>query len=292
MSKIGFVGLGTMGLPMSVNLARKSGRPVIGLDVVPERMEALAAAGGGTAADLGDLLSQCDVVFLSLPTDDLMRETVEKIIAMPKPGLVVVDVGSSYPGLVRELHGGMLRAGMHLVDCPVSGGEIAAQKGTLVMMAGGDQDVFESIRALLACMGSRATYMGASGNGSVAKLANNMIVGLHIGAIGEAYAYAVKAGLNPGDLFEAIRGGLADSAVMTLKMPKIISRDMTPSARAEVLQKDLHNAARLAEAMGVDIPLTAMILDGFEQLEAMGKAGEDHCAIFRLYERDMGVEIK
>lgn len=119
-----------------------------------------------------------------------------------------------------------------------------------------------------------------------------MIVAAHIGAISEAYAYAVKAGLKPATLFEAIKDGLASSAIMTLKVPKIISRDFTPSARAAVLQKDLRYAARLADDMDVQIPLTQMILDGYDELEAMGKASEDHCNIVRLYEQAMNVEVK
>ncbi len=290
--RIGFIGLGIMGLPMAGNLARKSGLPVTGFDVLPERREMLVRNGGRAADDADRIHAESDAVFLCLPTTELMRDAVERAMAVGKPGTVLVDLGSSYPGTVRELYPLVEAKGMHLLDSPVSGGEVGAKAGNLVIMCGGDRATFDRVLPLLLCMGARATYMGATGNGSVAKLANNMIVAGHICAMSEALAYAVKAGLAPATLFEAIKDGLAASAILNLKVPKIIGRDFTPSARAAVLQKDLRNAQRLAEAMGVEIPMTQMILDGFDDIEEMGWANEDHCNIVRLYERDMGVEVK
>lgn len=292
MKQIGFVGLGIMGLPMSSNLARKSGLPVVGFDVVPERREMLVRNGGAATDDVDPLFADSDAVFLCLPTTELMREAVERIMEIGRPGTVIVDLGSSFPGTVRELFSLVKARGMHMVDSPVSGGEVGAVAGSLAIMSGGDREAFDRVLPLLLCMGARATYMGPTGNGSVAKLANNMIVAAHICAISEGFAYAVKAGLEPKTLFEAIKDGLAASAVMNLKIPKILSRDFTPSARSAVLQKDLRYAARLAQDMGVEIPLTQMVLDGYDDLEEMGRINEDHCNIVRLYERDMGVEVK
>ena len=292
LAKIGFMGLGIMGLPMSANLAKKCGQPVISYDLAPERRALHEKGGGETAPDADALFAGADVVFLCLPTTEAMRDCVERILAKGKPGTVIIDLGSSAPGVVRELYPIVKAKGMHLIDSPVSGGEAGAKAGTLVIMSGGDSEVFERIKPLLLCMGTRATYMGATGNGSVAKLANNMMVAVHMGVMGEAYAFAVKAGLDPATLFEAIKDGLAASAVMTLKIPKIISRDFSPAARMAVMHKDIRNAAKLAGEMAVEIPLTQNVLDGLDELEAMGKGGEDHMNIVRIYERDMGVEVK
>ena len=291
-TRIGFIGLGTMGLPMSINLTKKCGLTVIGYDTVPARREMLDRDGGGSTDDVRTLYKESDVVFLCLPTTEAMRDCVLACLDNARPGTIIVELGSSAPDAIREIDSLVKAKGMHLLDSPVSGGEAGAIDGSLVIMTGGEEEIFAKVLPLLMCMGVRATYMGGSGNGSVAKLANNMIVGIHIGAIGEAYAYATRAGLNPRTLFEAIRGGLADSAVMTRKIPKIISRDFSPSARAEILQKDLKSAVALADAMGVAVPLTRKVLDDFYALETMGKADEDHMAIVRIVERNMGVEVK
>lgn len=292
MKHIGFIGLGVMGLPMAANLAKKSGLPVTGFDVSEDRRRMLMEAGAAATAEPETIYSQCDVIFLCLPTNELLDATVRRVVECAKPGAIIVDLGSSAPGVVRELETLVREKGMHLVDSPVSGGETGAKAGTLVLMCGGDETVFNTVRPLLLHMGSSATYMGKSGCGSVAKIANNMMVGIHLGALGEAFAFAAKAGLDPAVLFNAIKDGFAGSAVMTLKAPKIIDRDFSASARVAVHQKDLKNADRLASEMGVDIPLSRKILADMNRLEAEGRVNEDHCAVARIYEQDMGVEIK
>ena len=181
---------------------------------------------------------------------------------------------------------------MQLLDSPVSGGETGAIAGTLVIMCGGEKEVFDSITDLLYCVGSTVTYMGSTGCGSVAKLANNMIVGCNLVAVGEAYAYAVKAGLNPARLYEAIKDGAAQNAVMDIKVPKILARDFSASARIAVHYKDMKNAVNLADEMGVEIPMSAVVLNCMRQMEEDGLIDEDQCALVKVFEKDMGVTVK
>ena len=292
MANIGFLGLGIMGLPMAVNLVKKSGSPVMGLDVSQKQLDAFAAAGGRVAKDAAELYGWAEVLFFCLPTNELMRDSALAAAASAKPGTVIVDLGSTAPGVVREVEAKLRSSGMHLLDSPVSGGDIGAKAGTLAIMTGGGKDVFDKVEPLLRCMGTAVTYMGGSGNGSTAKLANNMMAGVYLAIMGEAFAFGVKAGLDPMVLYNAIKDGYAGCKMLDVKLPKVVSRDFTPAARTAVHRKDLANAVALAEEMGVKIPLSHITLDLMNEVEAMGKIDEDQCALCQVYERDMGVVIQ
>ena len=140
--------------------------------------------------------------------------------------------------------------------------------------------------------GSFLSAVGPSGCGSTAKVANNMMVGIHLLAMGEAFAFATKAGLDPHTLFDAIKGGFAQSAVMDLKVPKLLSRDFSASARIAVHLKDINNAMDVAEHLGVDLPMTKIVKEQMDWMDAHGMINEDQCALAKYYEDSMGVEIK
>ncbi|MCD8138916.1 MAG: NAD(P)-binding domain-containing protein [Planctomycetaceae bacterium] len=291
METIGFIGLGIMGLPMASNLIAKSGATVTGIDFVPERTELLVQAGGKAGESARTIFQTSTVVFLCLPTNELMAEHCRLAAENAKPGTVVVDLGSTAPAVVREQYAVLREKGISLLDSPVSGGDVGAKAGTLAIMCGGDKETFGRVEPLLMKMGKSVTYMGGTGNGSVAKLANNMIAGIHLAALGEAFAYAVKAGLDPQVLFNAVRGGFAGSPIMEVKAPKLIAGDYTPAARMAVHHKDIRNAAKLAAEMGVSIPLSQVVLGQMDEIERLGLQNEDQCAMAKLYERDMGVSI-
>lgn len=292
MKKIGFIGMGIMGLPMAVNLVKKSKQEVVGFDVVEEKRNIFKENGGIPVDNTDEITNTSDIIFLCLPTNDLVKSTIQKIISSDRKGTIIVDLSSTAPNVIREMYPVAKEAEIKLLDSPVSGGEVGAIEGTLAIMCGGDKEVFEEVQTLLHCMGVHVTYMGNTGCGSVAKLANNMIVGCNLASVGEALAFAVKAGLDPQVLFEAIKDGFAGSAVFTSKAPKIISRNYDASARVAVHQKDLKNAVQLANELGVEIPMSEMVLDYMNELEADGRINEDHCAVARIYEKRMGVEIK
>ncbi|MEN6414200.1 MAG: NAD(P)-binding domain-containing protein [Veillonellales bacterium] len=290
--KIGFVGIGIMGLPMASNLVKKSGQSVMAFDISEKQKNQFKKNGGVLVDEVKEIYQQCDIIFLCLPTNDLVKANIEGILAAGRQGIIIVDLSSTAPNVIREMYPKAKAKNVRLLDSPVSGGESGAIAGSLVLMCGGDQEIFDEVKPLLLCVGSSATYMGSTGCGCVAKLANNMIVGCNIGAVCESFAFAVKAGLDPQVLFQAIKDGFAGSKVLDGKVPKIISRDFTASARIAVHQKDLKNAVHLAEELGVAIPLSKMVLDYMNEMEDDGKVNEDHCAIARIYEKNMGVEIK
>jgi 2-hydroxy-3-oxopropionate reductase len=292
MKKLGFIGMGIMGLPMATNILKKSGRPVIGFDVMEASREKFAEAGGIATGDAKAVYENCEIIFLCLPKNELVESVVSDIIVQGKKGTIIVDFSSTFPGVIRKLYPEVKAAGMSLIDSPVSGGETGAIAGTLVVMCGGDKEVFEEVKDLIGFVGSRVTYMGSSGCGDVAKLANNMIVGCNLIAVSEAFAFAVKAGLDPEVLFHAIKDGFAQNAVMDLKVPKIISRDFSASARIAVHQKDMKNAAKLAEDMGVEIPMSALVLNYMNRMDEAGLINEDQCALVKMFEQDMGIEVK
>lgn len=292
MKKIGFIGMGIMGLPMATNLLKKSGCDITGFDVFEAARERFAQAGGKTATDADEIYCNSDVIFLCLPKNELVESTVLEIIQKARPETVIVDFSSTAPGIIRRLFPKVQEAGMQLLDSPVSGGETGAVAGTLVVMTGGEKAAFDAVEPLLHCVGGNVTYMGASGCGAVAKLANNMIVGCNLISVGEAYAFAAKAGLDPAVLFSAIKDGFAQSAVMDLKVPKILSRDFTASARIAVHYKDMKNAMNLANEMGVEIPMSAIVLDCMKRMEEDGLIDEDQCALVKVFEKDMGVTVK
>lgn len=289
--RLGFIGLGTMGLPMATNLL-KSGLEVVGFNRSAPAREAFAAAGGIASDAIEDIISGCNVIFLCLPTNDSVKQTVEKIVSLGTTGTVIVDMGSTSPGIIKSLCADAEEKGIAVLDCPVSGGQSGAIAGTLSIMCGGNEDAFNRVKPLLQTMGTTVTLMGPSGCGSTAKLANNMMVGAHLSAMAESYAFAVKAGIDPSRLFEAIRNGFAKSAVMDAKVPKLLTRDFSASARIEIHMKDIKNALQLAKETGIELPLTELVLEQMTYLADNGMAKEDQCAMVKYYENTMGVIVE
>ena len=292
MKTIGYLGLGVMGYGMTSNLIDKSGTTVYGFDPVPALRERFAKRGGKALETGKELYETCDVIFMCLPTNAIVKATISEIMETAKPGTTIVDMGSTSPYVIQELHATAVEKGFHLLDSPVSGGETGANGGTLVIMCGGEKEVFDDVKPYLEMMGKTVTYMGPSGCGSTAKVANNMMVGIHLLAMGEAFAFATKAGLDPHTLFDAIKGGFAQSAVMDLKVPKLLSHDFSASARIAVHLKDINNAMDVAEHLGVDLPMTKIVKEQMDWMDAHGMINEDQCALAKYYEDSMGVEIK
>lgn len=291
MKKIGYLGLGIMGYGMTSNLIQKSGGPVYGYDPVEAARKHFADNGGTVTADAKELYQTCDVIFMCLPTNEIVKNTITEIMATAKPGTTIVDMGSTSPYVIQDLYKQANEKGFHLLDSPVSGGKTGADAGTLVIMCGGDKEVFDDVLPYLQMMGKTVTYMGSSGCGSTAKLANNMIVGIHLIAMGEAFAFAKKAGLDSKVLFDAIKGGFAQSAVLDLKVPEVLKRNFEATARIAVHLKDINNALEMAGHLGVDLPMTEIVHQQMDWMKQHGMIDEDQCALVKYYEDAMGVEI-
>ncbi len=209
-----------------------------------------------------------------------------------KKGAVVCDMSSVTPVESQECYEGLKKLGVGFVDAPVSGGEPGAVAGSLAIMAGGDQEDFDAMKKYFEILGNSALLIGPSGSGSVTKLANQIIVNNNIAVVSEAFVLATKAGADPEKVYQAIRGGLAGSAVLDAKIPMIIERNFKPGGPIRINHKDIKNVVNTAHAIDVPIPYTAQLYEILQTLKIHGHMGDDHGGIVQYFEKLADVEVK
>ncbi|MBN2241874.1 MAG: NAD-binding protein, partial [Acidobacteria bacterium] len=207
-------------------------------------------------------------------------------------GSCLVDMSSISPLVAQKVGEACAGKNVAFIDAPVSGGEPKAVAGTLAIMAGGAREAFDRVLPLLRVMGSSAVLTGPVGAGNVTKLANQIMVAVNIAAMGEALVLATKAGLDPETVFNAVRGGLAGSAVLDAKAPMVISRNFNPGFRIRLHQKDLRNALLAAEAMKVPLPFTSLAQQVLVSLVNSERGDLDHAAIATFLEDLAGTEVQ
>ncbi|MBN1567809.1 MAG: 2-hydroxy-3-oxopropionate reductase [Acidobacteria bacterium] len=293
MMKVGFVGLGIMGKPMSRNLI-KAGHQVVVYDIIPELVAELAASGATPGKSSQDVAARSEVTITMVPDGPEVEAAVlgpGGALEGAKTGSVIVDMSSISPIVAQKVGAACEARGVEFLDAPVSGGEPKAIDGTLAIMVGGKQDVFDRALPLFQAMGSSATLTGPIGAGNVTKLANQMMVAINIAAMGEALVLATKAGLDPEVVFNAVKGGLAGSAVLNAKAPMVISRNFKPGFRIRLHQKDLRNALASAESMKVSLPFTSMAQQILIALMNDGRGDLDHSAIATFIETMAKIEV-
>ncbi len=285
---IGFIGLGLMGRPMARNLKR-AGADMIVHNRSQAPMEELAAEGMETAATPADTANPAKIVITML-TD---TPAVQAVFAGPngilngiRPGDLVIDMSTTKVPVTRELATRLSAAGASFIDAPVSGGTIGAEQGSLIIMAGGDDDAVEAAMPVFDVLGSRTTHVGNVGAGQVAKAANQVIVGLTIGAVAEALALARRAGVDPGKVREALTGGFADSRILDVHGLRMVENSFTPGARATVQRKDMDQALELAADLGIELPATALGRDLYDKLIDAGHGDLDHAALIKAIDPD------
>jgi len=290
MRKIGFLGLGVMGLPMAKNVIKGTGEPIMGFDVVQERLEEFKKAGGIPVTDPVEIYRSCEIVMQMLPTHPIIKKSVEQAIQYGKPGNLIIDCSSTAPDIVQELYKKVKAAGMSLLDSPVSGGNSMAQAGALAVMTGGDRAAFEEAEPILKCIG-KPVYTGKSGSGDITKLVNNMIAGATLTAIAEGYAFAAKAGIDLQTTFEATRCGFAGGPLYDNKVPMMIHRDYVPGARVAVHRKDILNAKHYAHWLDIDVPMCDVVLEVMDWMNDNGYVNEEQAAMVKYYENKMDVKV-
>jgi 2-hydroxy-3-oxopropionate reductase len=294
MATVGFVGLGIMGRPMLRNLL-KAGHTVVAYGRNAQKLEACVKDGAQRGASNSDVGKRAEIVITMLPDGPEVEEVVlgeNGILSGANPGTLLIDMSSINP-LVSQKVGAACRArGVDFLDAPVSGGEPKAIEGTLAIMVGGKEAVFQKAEPILKCMGSTVTLTGPVGAGNTTKLANQIMVACNIAAMGEALALATRCGLNPEVVLNAVKSGLAGSAVLNAKGPMLMARNFKPGFRISLHQKDLRNALQAAEANHVCLPLTAQVQQMISSLIAEGKGELDHSAIATFVEAASNVEIK
>lgn len=293
MKKTGFIGLGIMGKPMSKHLL-KAGVDLVVYDLNQDAVRELEDAGAksGTLEEIGQ---SCEVVFTMLPSGPIVQSVLfgdGGVVEAMKEGGIICDMSSVTPVESRECYEKCRAKGIGFVDSPVSGGEPGAVNATLAFMAGGDEEVFDRLKPYFDIMGSSALLVGGTGSGSVTKLANQIIVNNTIAVVSEAFVLAVKAGADPVKVYEAIRGGLAGSAVLDAKIPMIVERNFVPGGKISINHKDIKNVVSTAHAIDVPIPYTAQLFEIMQALKVGGHMDEDHGGIVQYFENLADVKVE
>ncbi|HVU45367.1 MAG TPA: 2-hydroxy-3-oxopropionate reductase [Terracidiphilus sp.] len=294
MATIGFVGLGIMGRPMLNNLL-KAGHTVIAYGRTAEKLDACVKDGAQRGASTSDVGTRAPIIITMLPDGAEVEEVVlgeDGILAGAKAGTLIIDMSSINPLVSQKIAKVCAAMGVEFIDAPVSGGEPKAIDGTLAIMVGASEEAFAKAEPILKCMGSSVTLTGPVGAGNTTKLANQIMVACNIAAMGEALTLATRCGLNPEVVVNAVKGGLAGSAVLNAKGPMLIARNFKPGFKINLHQKDLRNALQTAEANHVCLPITALVQQMLSSLISAGKGDLDHSAIATFVEGVSDVEVK
>jgi len=289
--KIGFIGLGIMGLPMAENL-RKAGHEV----AVPERasLKAEARAAFTVLADATAVAAASEVIILMVPdTPDVERVLFGAggVVAGLSAGKLVIDMSSISPTATKDFALKVNALGCDYLDAPVSGGEIGAKNAALTIMIGGPQAAFDRALPLFQVMGKNITLVGENGAGQVTKVANQIIVALNIEAVAEALVFASKVGADPAKVRAALMGGFANSRILEVHAERMINRSFAPGFRIALHQKDLNLALQSAKELGVALPNTASAQQLFSAVAAMGGDQLDHSGMIRALETLAAHEI-
>lgn len=286
--RLGYVGVGLMGLPMTRRLLDR-GYAVTAYDIVPERLYAAVDAGATAAGSPAEAAGDSDLVLLNLPTTEAVEAAVfgeGGVAGALKPPQLIVDFSTikvdTGKALIVRLRA---QTGCGWVDAPVSGGPPASGSGALTVMAGGEPDDIERVRPLMADVAARFTAMGPPGSGLVAKMVNQLIVGASQALMAEALALAEAAGIDAAKIPECLAGGYADSACLQRYYPRMAARDFAPQGYARQLLKDLEMLSEYAGGLKAPLPMAGQALSLYRMLVNNGHAELDSGAIYKLYER-------
>lgn len=293
--RVGFIGLGLMGRPMARRLLA-GGHPLAVTNRSRPAVEILAAEGAVPCESPADVAEQADVVFTMLPDAPEVEQVVfgERGLATSmRPGSVLIESTSNDPRCAARVAEALTERGAEMLDAPVSGAPEGAESGTLAIMVGGPPRTFERCRPLLELLGRRVVHVGeAPGAGCVAKLANQILVGITFLGVSEALVFGTKAGLDPAALVDVLGAGLARCGALEVKAPKILSGDFRPGGKISSHIKDLRYALEQARELDVPMPGAALVAQFFSAVRAAAGEDVDHIAIVRVLERMAGVEVR
>ena len=279
-SRVGFIGLGLMGKPMALNL-RKKGFDLIVHSRSRGPVDALVAEGAAAGTGAADVAANSDVVVTMLPDTPDVVTVLSDVFRAIRPGTVVIDMSTIDAAAARTLAGQCRAAGGAMLDAPVSGGEIGAIDGTLTVMVGGEADVIEHVRPVLAAMGhpDRITHIGPSGAGQVAKSCNQLVLGATIAGVAEAFALARRCGVDPAAVRKALMGGFAASRVLDVHGQRMLEKNYVPGFRTELYAKDYRIVMQALAQAGVSAPVTAVVQQLLTAAMTAGRAKDDYSSM-------------
>ena len=285
MQNIGFIGTGLMGFPMAKNIL-KAGYKVRAFNRSKNKAEPLKDFGAEISNSIRELVKESHVVITMLTNDDAVNEVLgsDEFLNNLKPNSTVIDM-SSVKQTTAVNHGKNLKSRkINYLDAPVSGGTIGAEEASLAIMIGGEQIVFESVKDILKSMGN-PTLVGPIGCGQVSKLANQIIVGLAIGAVAEAVTLCEKAGADPNKMIKALSGGWADSKVLRTHGKRMIDKDFSPKGKTSSQLKDMNNILECANNYNTQLPISNLVKEMYKTLVENGHGETDHSSLYKEIER-------
>lgn len=286
MEKIGFIGLGIMGKPMALNLL-KAGYPLLVLEKNKASHE-LVEAGAKSFPSGKAIAQESDIVITMLPDSPEVEEVVfghEGVLEGIRTGTIFIDMSTIAPSTAKKLYEKMQEKGVEALDAPVSGGQVGAEAGSLSIMVGGSEQSFQRVLPLLKAMGKNIVYIGEAGAGQMTKACNQMIVGITIQAVAEAFTLAKKAGLDLEKMREALLGGFAQSRILDLHGKRLIERNFEPGFKIKLNRKDMNIALQAGKEFSVPLYGSAQVAAHMDAVLARGKGDLDHSAIALLLEQ-------
>ena len=292
MSTIGFIGLGIMGGPMARHLVT-AGHTVVGHDRSEERMQALVEAGGAAAESIEQTVKNADVVAVMVPDSPDVQAVLlpeDGVFAHAQPDTLVIDFSSIRPDVTAELAKTAVERGLRIIDAPVSGGEPGAVNATLSIMVGATEADFAAAKPILDVVGKTIAHVGPNGAGQTVKAANQLIVAGNIQLLAEAITFLRAYGVDIDAAVTVLGGGLAGSAVLNQKAPKMLARNFDPGFRIALHHKDMGIVTSAAREAGVVIPLGAVVAQLMASAIANGEGGLDHSGLLLGVERLSGTE--
>jgi len=294
MEKLGFLGLGIMGGPMTRNLL-KAGFAVTVFDVDAAKVRTAVSQGAMAAVSPAEVARQSDIILACLPSAEIVEQSVSGtggLLEGCRTGQVFVDHTTNFPASSIAVAEKLAAKGVEMLDAPVSGGNMGAEQAALSIMVGGKAAVFERCLPVLNALGKRVVLMGEQvGAGGYAKLVNQIMVSIRLASVAEAFVFAKKAGLDLKKLVSVLEAGWANSTVLNVKAPKILNNDYSPVGTCKIMQKDLSYITRAAAKMGVPVPFSEQVLDMYELLIEQGKGGVDQMALVHLLATEAGVDM-
>ena len=286
MQRIGFIGLGLMGQPISRRLLT-AGHPLAVWNRTAEKARSLLAAGAAWADSPAALAAASDVV-ITMVTDSAASEAVicgeGGVLGGAHPGLIVIDMSSIAPDVSRSIAARAGSRGVAMLDAPVTGAPLVAEEGKLGIMVGGPRDTFEACRPIFEKLAAKIVYAGDNGMGTTLKLVNNLILAVTIEVSAEALVLATKAGLDPQSVIDITSVGGAKTSAMEVRGPRMVQRDFAPRFSADNMYKDLSTALRLAETCGASLPAAIVSLEILRTARAQGKGKLDSSIVVTVLE--------
>jgi len=289
MEKIGFIGLGIMGKPMALNLI-KAGYSVSVLST-SKAVNVLTEAGAEACLTARELAQQSDTVITMLPDSPQVEQVVsgpDGVLAGIRPGALFIDMSTIAPATAKAIYQQMQEKSVEALDAPVSGGQVGAENAALSIMVGGTDKAFARALPVFQAMGKNIVHIGEPGAGQTAKACNQMIVGQTIQAVAEAFALALKAGVDLEKMREVLLGGFAQSRILDLHGKRMIDGNFAPGFKIKLHKKDLNIALHTGQELGVDLKGTTLAAAQMQTALAQEMGEMDHSALFLLLERGIG----